>query len=503
MRSWKDIRLFGAVYVILCMLIVINMNRHYSDDPITSDAAQNLTMSYNLYVYNIISSNSEVINIPRPTNYREPVPPIFNALYMHLHPVITKEASLDSFLDGENTIRIKKANLFWVFFLLIGLGLIIFKLTENRFFTLLLLILVYFYFIRFGNHFQSLYTELQAACLIIWTSYFLLLSAINKTSINYLLAGLFLGLLILTKAVFYYLSIFIALFIVIDCYYGAKRLPWAKICVQSGIFILGIFLVVAPWLIRNKIHFDEYQITQRGGIVLHYRAMKNQMTNEEVVGAIHFFGPELYKSISGKVFNIKEDDFEVGGRFERVKRSHEIDSIARSEGNPELAVSFYGITRAKRSELIYHYASLGYEESFRKADEDLWNEAKQVIKVNPVKHILMTGVFLWRGMWCFPNSTIPLIGIKLQSYTNNLINLLSYISLFGIFLVSIYRKDFILISVTLFSVLMIVFHATLTNGIQRFNEPTIPVLLISLIIVLNLIFESQKNKFYMKKTISS
>lgn len=487
-----------VAYLVLSLVIVIDMNRYISDSPIIGDAAQNMRMAYNLYVYNTISNDRVVEGNPRPTNYREPLPPILYAAYMYLNPSINKHASLESFIEGENTARIKQFNFILIFLLLLGSGLLIYRLTAGNVYPFLLAGFIYFYFIRFGGHFNSLYTELHAATLIIWTTYFLILSVEKRLIMNFLIAGILLGLLILTKAVFFYLSIFIVMIFAAGIFWENDQESESKIrkIMYIVLFVFGILTVISPWLIRNKIHFDTYEISQRGGNVLHLRAIKNQMTNDEIIGAFYYYGPETYKRIvKNTILGAQDIDFEAGGKYQRLKRSHAIDQIANSLGLPDMAISFQSISRSERRHLQNLYQNAGYLNTRQIADKIVADEAKRMILDAPLKHVLMSVPFFWRGIWCFPNSTIPLISKTMKNFINDMNNLLSYMSLFGIFVLSLYRKSALLNLVSIIPILMIIFYAVLSHNIPRYTEAAIPSLLVCYVYVIYLIISKLEYRF--------
>src|SRR5690625_5307897 len=84
------------------------------------------------------------------------------------------------------------------------------------------------------------------------------------------------------------------------------------------------------------------------------------MTNEEVIGAFHFFGPELYQLISGKVFDIEASDFNENGKFRRLNRQNP-NGNAVSEGRPDQVTSLYAYTWAERTRWIQYYEQQGMD----------------------------------------------------------------------------------------------------------------------------------------------
>src|SRR5690625_6089500 len=105
------------------------------------------------------------------------------------------------------------------------------------------------------------------------------------------------------------------------------------------------------------------------------------------------------------------------------------------------------------------YSEMEIDSPFRAAEKDLSAEAKELILQNPVKHVLMTAVFLWRGTWCFPNSTIPIVGNTLQIFINNTVNFLAFFSFFLLLIIAFWTKDRELPIIIFFLVLIILIHS--------------------------------------------
>ena len=469
-----------AFYFLLSFFVILFMNSKITDEPITGDATQNVRLGYYLYTEGVFAVLADDEGVPMPSNYREPVPPAINALFMYLHPEIKKTDSIESFKDGKNTKLIKQSNLFWLFLLQIGVGFVIYAVTRSMAWSFLGWFLVLFYFIRFGDHFDHLYTEIQAATMIVWTTYFLLIAVVNKKWIGYLLAGFSFGLLILTKAVFYYLTPVIILFLFL-----INREP--KRVLHYGALFAATLLVVMPWLIRNQLLLNDFSITHRGGKVLYARAIMNNIESREATAAVYLWGPQLYKDIvSGTSLEVDTVEYAAGGRFEQLIRYPDSDSLAFEMRDPGAAVSYQSKMRIMTDSLIVELRNRGYsrEEARPRAIDMLKEEGMEMILNNPVQHISKVPLFFWRGAWPFPNSTIPLVNDKLQVYINNMMNLAALLSLFFLPLWGLIRKQMKLIVIAILPAAMVLFHTLISHNIARYTESAIASMLICLTILL-------------------
>lgn len=471
-------------YVMILLYITSNL---ISNAPISGDASENFRMAYNLYKHGVLSvDNEENADMISPANQREPFPPVITALVMHIHPGIDKSMTYASFANGVNTEKVKQVNLFWIAFLLIGLVFLIRSFTKSQMALFTLFILVSFYFILYSSNFDRLYTEFPTAALMVLSTVLFIHGIKKKNKLLYALSGIVFGLLVLTKAIFFYLFplVFIALFFL--SYFPKNPFDKKAAYMHSGLFLLGGLFIITPWLIRNKVYLGEYQITQRGGIVLHFRAIHNQMTNEEVIGAFHFFGPELYQLISGKIFDIEDSDFDENGKFRRLNRQNP-NGNAVSEGRPDQITSLYAYTWAERTRLINYYSHEGMESPPHLAEARLGEEAKEMILENPIKHVGMTSVFLWRGMWCFPYRNVPFGGHALQNfahYINNMVNFLAFTSFIGLFILGWRKKNAAYLALLLLPCFMILLQSFVSHNIPRYSQPAIPLALLSLILMI-------------------
>src|SRR5690625_7650599 len=109
------------------------------------------------------------------------------------------------------------------------------------------------------------------------------------------------------------------------------------------------------------------------------------------------------------------------------------------------------------------YSEMEIDSPFRAAEKDLSAEAKELILQNPVKHVLMTAVFLWRGTWCFPDSTIPIVGNTLQIFINNTVNFLAFFSFLLLLIIEYLAKDRAVALMIVVTVLIIVIQTVVSD----------------------------------------
>lgn len=420
-----------------------------------------------------------------PSNQREPFPPVITAFFMHLHPGIDQSMTYASLANGVHTEKVKQVNLFWIALLMVGLVFLTRSFTRSPLALFTVLILVSFYFVLYSSNFDRLYTEFPTAALMVLTSLFFIHGIKEKNKLLYAVSGVLYGLLILTKAIFFYLLPLVGLALFFLSYFPKNAIKNKASYIHAGLFFLGGLFIITPWLIRNKVYLGEYQITQRGGIVLHLRAVHNQMTNEEVIGAFHFFGPELYQLISGKVFDIEASDFNENGKFRRLNRQNP-NGNAVSEGRPDQVTSLYAYTWAERTRWIQYYEQQGMDSAHQLAEARLDEDAKKMILEQPLRHVAMTSVFMWRGLWCFPYRNVPFGGDRLQNfvhYINNLVNFFAFASFIGLFILGWRKRNAAYLALLLLPCLMVLLQSFVSHNIPRYSQPAIPLALLCLILM--------------------
>jgi hypothetical protein len=217
------------------------------------------------------------------------------------------------------------------------------------------------------------------------------------------------------------------------------------------------------------------------------------MTFEEANGALYYWGPKIYQDFYSGMFQpLSKTDFQKGGMYERVGSDHPYDSLSVDLGLPTKTIGFYNKSRAEINRLQELYKKKGSFNPRADAYDEMKEKSISLMLEYPVRHVLITPLFMWRGIWCFPNSTIPFIGNTIQIYLHNIINFLSFIALFIVFIVALYKKRIRWLSISIIPVLMILFHAFATQNIPRFTEPAIPQMLMSLIIIAHLVLKFLK-----------
>ena len=83
-----------------------------------------------------------------------------------------------------------------------------------------------------------------------------------------------------------------------------------------AVLVIAFVAVSAPWMYRNYVRLDSFQIAGRAGLTLYDRALQNQMTWDEHKGSFYTWSDHRVKGVIGAITGFKprdarraEDDF--------------------------------------------------------------------------------------------------------------------------------------------------------------------------------------------------
>lgn len=98
----------------------------------------------------------------------------------------------------------------------------------------------------------------------------------HKNFVHLILSSALLGLATLTRPTTEYLPIIIAVIIV----WEARTHLTKKVWIQTGAYLLVFFLVLAPWLYRNKVQFGIFALTPQTGVNLYANLLPSVLSIE-------------------------------------------------------------------------------------------------------------------------------------------------------------------------------------------------------------------------------
>ena len=453
---------FLAIGVLVLGLVVLCFYR-ISDTPIEKDPAQITLMAFNLDRHGVISM--EETPPFHPTNYREPGPILVSAAAIALIDAkLGKAATADAYYSGERVRLLKYQNIAWL--LLLSLSALWAARILGASFYVALLASVFATYPYWGSHtpLNDLYTELPAAAFLMLASATLALAFRRRSPALCALAGLLFGILTLVKAAILY--VFAGMAVVMACLYlwEHRAVPIRFATGELAALVLAFGFAVAPWMVRNSIQMGSPQISQRGGVVLMFRAVDDQMTPEEYRGTFYVYAPPRVQGIIGRMLGFSPADLQRNGRLQRLNDEDSDfaaeDLAAEKAGAPEKTISFYRRARAERVKMENVYYAAGGPHPEIAADGALKKVATGIIAEHPWMHLALTVPFLWRGATLvFPVLVITLVYAMRKR-----------------------RYELLIFGLPAFGAVML--YALLTHFIGRYDVPSLTVAIVVLIVSL-------------------
>ena len=297
------------------------------------------------------------------------------------------------------------------------------------------------------------------------------------------LSGLFLGLLVLTRAVFQYWLAGVALVLAAGLWRDAgRRRTLAPACAAV---VLAAWAVTLPWMIRNAVQVGHFGISGRDGEVLAIRAEYGRMTWAEVRGAFAYYLPDL-PVIDGaareRAMQWLEPEIYGYARFDRA--------------NPE---GFYRRTKnqmgdvAARADRIDPQWRLGIRSREHQVTRDavLKQAAADQIRADWLKQGVLSVAFAERGAGLSVGSCHSIAGPAAERYgwkigwpVNQACGLAAawmilFVPLTGVLAALAWRRRDVALALLLAPIAYgFGTHAVATHFLNRYSRPLIPILVV-------------------------
>ena len=311
----------------------------------------------------------------------------------------------------------------------------------------------------FTKAINNFYTELAAALplLILATSLYLCLTRRQWQKYAIAAGGAFAALM-LTKAVFLYFGVILALAFTL---YACLQRSWKPLKMAVTISLIA-YAIAGVWMTRNYLYFGTAKISGRGGEVLAIRAKFSEMNWTEYRASWLAYTPNYGEPLLEKFF--QPEDY---ARFDRA--------------NPE------GFYRSTKNRIEAMRESDVVEKVFQQQqlDADLKQESIDKIKQNWLKHLALTATFAYRGSFIkmfAENSLVPVRLVYIAS--------LFFVSGLALKYCDVGTIFFLLPTWFSFGI-----HALASHYISRFSVPLIPCLAIAFCLLIT----RYRPKFWQKK----
>lgn len=269
-------------------------------------------------------------------------------------------------------------------------------------------------------------------------------------------AGVALGLLMLTRAAFFYSSVALLPLALVVGRPQARRLAG-----QSASVLAVAYLVTTPWLARNVVTVGSAAVSGGAGMVLAVRAEASTMDWGEYPLAFVAYTPEAGPAVLDRTVDDgrwQRWDRRYPGSFYRLALGLDDGGVVQTRGGLNPSAGDGGLSRA----------------------------ALEVIADHPTKYVALSLPYAWRGAFVEAGRT-PLLAqdtaaSRVLARFVAPLTILATIALFplaGVALVQAWRRRQVavvmLASLSLGSWL---FHVLLTHYIRRYSHPLVPTLVV-------------------------
>lgn len=437
---------------------------------VTGDEGSYIALAFNLYKLGVITHGQEVTGeagvepyvtedgvVTWPSASRAPAYLLFLATSLHLHPdagAVDRDCMIDrppSSLCREVRQDLKLGNVL----LFTLLTLLTYAVTRQLsgsavagFFAALLVAssesLAYMA--------DTLRSEVLAAFLFCLASSALLWAWQRPGLLRCGFVGICFGALALCQPIYLYAIIPLSVVLAIRlARFRSIALKPGMAAACFGVSLVAFSLTVGPWLLRNHHYFGTYNVTGTGAATLRIRAEYDQMTWREYIASFAYWAGDGRERIAGTFF---PEDW-----YHRLDRDNS-------------ATGYYRIAKGRGAQLFRETGLAG-----RELKEALGQEAKSMIFADPVKHVLVSIPFAWRGLYAESGLSIHPRPMKLSGLMTRLIqNPLYWIAAVFCIVHGLRRRDY---RYLVFATLVFWGWASYAGGshyIPRYSYPFIPIL---------------------------
>jgi hypothetical protein len=421
-----------------------------------------------------------------PTMYREPLTSWTIALQATIDPRLRGLTFEDVDGEGAAARAVKQQNLLWAALTLVGVGQLALLMLGARgrretLVALLAMLVTHVAFLEWEDVVDRSLSELAAAALLVWATYAALKALDRPRRRSWLLLGVLLGLLALTKASLLYVAV---VFIPVLMLLRSSRAdaPRGTLLRDAAITVVGLSLVCAPWMGRNLQQFGSFEIADRGGLAIWFRVLWNDATPDELRGAWVYFAPLPMQPAAGKLLGVDLNDFVGEGDLRRVARFAPEDEVEQR--------SFYRVARSDRVALVSQYiedGELGWRAGHL-ADRELMRRGLEALRDDPSPFLRTFPLFLWRGTWSMLYSNLA------PSFLLGPLNLAGMALLMVALALSVvFRRPrwFALVGM---AGGMVAFYALLSHFEPRQSRPAVPIMLLLCVLAADRIVQSLRRR---------
>jgi 4-amino-4-deoxy-L-arabinose transferase-like glycosyltransferase len=469
----------GLPLLALCAFVVLLTALPTADTETRqrADYYHYVAMAYNVARYGVMGHRESSPMPARPSRLREPMYPLTLAVGLTLSEGALEESlrcvARKSACAGyrENLMLVNIVTIT----VLIALVFVAARIVTSSWIAAYLagfLMISANFFVKYNSQIALTSEPLAALLLLVHALFLFLLVRERRGKLLFAaLAGLSLGLLVLTKAVFQFWPLLIASGCILFLAYRFRKHHFAFLPTVL-VLVLTSLAPPAAWSVRNYHHFGDFKLSDRGGRALLGRAVFLDMTPSEYRGALCAWAPSRPRAIQQLACEgVPDTDL---ARFNRTK---------------EAQGTFDKFKVRKKEE----YERLKSQGLTNQSWDDYYGDAAvTMIRENVVKHISQIPLFFYRGMWINVKprheniDVLPFsLAVPFKTFGNLITNLAGLLLpsglLVGLFALLWRRYDVLLF--VLPALYSIGVHSVFTTYISRYSTPLVPVLMVCLVYI--------------------
>lgn len=368
------------ICVVLAFAFCLLHGLKIDDSGVGGDAREFFSIAYNVQHYAAFSKSATPAGPPEVLDaFRPPVYPLFLAGILHIIPEL-RDGKFAWLFDHAST-GLKEHNgppalkiikyvqmLLYLVAAFVAMWLVTHITGDRRWGYGAFVLTMLHPFL--GSYVNRYYSELVASVLLAGFS-LLFYQAVRLRSLGWFLcAGLCLGVLVLTRAQWWYCGPACALYAVFTGFMRRKerKLP-GRLIAGALLMCLVMVLLVTPWKMRNQELFGRSFITERAGIAMDLRSRYVMMSNDENLASF------LYWT---RMSELRDD------LLPKLMEPARYRNLVREEG-------YYNTALLHRGELDKLYPRA-------EADEIQFKEAATRIISHPWNYIKTLPAITYRGM---------------------------------------------------------------------------------------------------------
>ena len=419
--------------------------------PEQMDGNAYVRMAYYLHNNNLLSNDKWDFDNPKPTSYREPGYAWFLSFFIN-----DKNMSKDDIkVPGKNQnlmLDLRKGQVLLLALSAIAALAVVYKITGSFWLGYLSMILFGFNMELIQN-INSMMAEQTCIPLIIVMGAMFYYGFRDHKVLLLGIGGFLLGLLVLVKAIYMYMIVFLLVLGFIAFKGEGKK----KIAIALSVMFACYIIPVGGWMIRNKVQVGKFHITNRAANVMALRVEYNKMNFTEWCGSFLYWTPDpaaqrLMQSIYGERCVNSMD-----GKLLKLNRGYK-------EG----------------------YYLVGKENGTTNPDTDATNQktfAMEFVK-HPIKHITTTLPIWWRG--CMHGLGVSIASpITFIVHSPVFFSLLYSLSMAVAFIKAVIKKRWEIVGLVLPGVYLVFMNSFFTHGLTRYTLPALATEIICLMLILS------------------